>query len=183
MNPQIPLYRRRFAAPWLLTLLFFGSAVHAQSGSERALRFEQASQQTREVAERYFQSYLALDWDRLAPMLADEASFADPTAALVFGGVVREGKAAVLKTFREGYSTIEQMRFVPHQTFFSGRFAVFSGQLDWTMKIDNGRRVHTVMPLVTTLRIEGGLVLEHRDLADYHPFLVALRQAREPGTN
>jgi hypothetical protein len=186
-EPQVNLHilsrRHRMAAPWLAVALLLSSAAQAQTSPERAPTFEQISEQTREVAERYFQAYVAMDWARVATLLAEQASFSDPTATTVFGQVAHRGKTAVLKGFTEGYAALQQMRFVPQQRFFSGRHAVFSGQLDWTMKLDNGRLVHTVMPLVTTLRVEDGLVLEHVDLADYHPFVVALRQARAAPAN
>jgi hypothetical protein len=37
------------------------------------------------------------------------------------------------------------------------------------------------MPFITVLRVVRGQVLEHRDFADYTPFLAAMRAARAGG--
>jgi hypothetical protein len=49
---------------------------------------------------------------------------------------------------------------------------------DWTLGLQGGKEAVTVgMPFVTILRLDAGLVLEHRDFADYQPFIVAQRKA------
>ncbi|MBT9503586.1 MAG: nuclear transport factor 2 family protein [Burkholderiaceae bacterium] len=136
------------------------------------------SEQTRQVAEPYFKAYLNRDWDTVAGLLAEQASFGDPTATLVFGGVQHQGRQAVLKLFRESYAAIVQMRFQARHSFHSGHYAVFSGDLDWTLRMQDGREVRSVMPFVTSLRIEDGKVIQHQDLADYAPFLSAVRAPR-----
>jgi SnoaL-like domain len=153
----------------------------ANSCAQGTSQFAAASSVSEEVGEAYFSAYVARDWDRLAPLLAERGSFADPTAALVFGPVENAGKVATLKTFREGYAAITHMSFNRIRAFFSGHYAVFEGTLDWSLSLPNGGLAITkAMPLVTVLRIEGGQVVEHRDLADYHPYLEA-RRAATPG--
>ena len=137
------------------------------------------SARTERVAEAYMQAYVARDWDRLAPLLAAEARFQDPTAALVFGGQFPAGKDTVLKFFREGYAAIQTMAFERSSAFFSGHHAVFVGHLAWSLKLRDGRVVHTRMPLVTVLTLnEADQVVDHRDLADYQPFVDAERRTR-----
>jgi hypothetical protein len=92
------------------------------------------------------------------------------------------GKPAVMKKFREGYAGIRHMRFAPIRTFVSGSHAVFEGTLDWTLALANGKEAVTAgMPFLTILRIEGGQVAEHRDFADYQPFVEAVRRTRTGG--
>jgi ketosteroid isomerase-like protein len=156
-------------------LAFLSSQAMAQDKPS----FGQTSSATRVVAERYFNAYVARDWERLEPLLADEAAFSDPTAALVFGTVKREGKAATLKNFKEGYAAIRHMEFHPLRTFVSGEHAVYEGTLDWTLALKDGKQAVTLgMPFICVLRVVDGRVLEHRDLADYAPFLAAIGAAR-----
>ena len=141
--------------------------------------FSQASQETQAVADPYFKAYIARDWDHLEPLLADQGGFADPTATLVFGPVKFEGKQATLKNFREGYAAIKHMAFHPIRTFVSGDHAIYEGTLDWTLELRDGKQAVTEgMPFITVLRVADGHVLEHRDFADYTPFLAAMKAAR-----
>lgn len=156
----------------LLPLIF-----HPASAAEPQ-PYAAQSEATQAVAEPYFKAYVALDWDRVESLLADQASFNDPTAAPLFGGLDHQGKAAVMKGFREGYASIISMHFTPRQVFHSGPYAVFAGDLDWSMRLPDGPVVRTVMPFVTTLRVEAGKVVQHQDLADYRPYLAAVRRAK-----
>lgn len=144
--------------------------------------FAEIGAKTQAVADRYFSAYVARDWDRLEPLLADNGGFSDPTASLVFGSVQAAGKAATLKNFREGYAAIRHMAFHPMRSFVSGEHAVFEGTLDWTLELKGGKQAVTQgMPFITVLRVVEGQVLEHRDFADYSPFLAAVRAARAGG--
>jgi limonene-1,2-epoxide hydrolase len=148
--------------------------VQAQSTPD----FAAASAATRGTAEAYFAAYIARDWDKLETLLAEGGGFSDPTATPVFGKVEVTGKLATLKFFRENYAAIKAMHFNKVRTFFSGSHAVFEGTLDWTLVLQGGKEVVTVgMLLVTILRLDSGRVLEHRDFADYQPFVSAHRKA------
>ncbi len=152
------------------------------AGAQGAAAFRDASARTQQVAEAYFSAYVARDWDRLAPLLHERGGFRDPTAALVFGGVGREGKAATLRFFREAYAVLTHMAFHRTRAFFAGEVAVFEGTLDWTVLLGDGREAVTErMPFVTVLRLEDGLVVEHRDYADYHAYLAAARRPAGKG--
>jgi ketosteroid isomerase-like protein len=140
--------------------------------------FASLSAATARVAEAYFEAYVARDWERLAPLLAEAGGFTDPTAEPVFGKVEVSGKRATVDFFRQNYAAITHMQFNRTRAFFSGRHAVFEGTLDWTLTLAGGKEVATrAMPFVTILRLDGGLVVEHRDFADYHPFVAAHRRA------
>lgn len=143
-------------------------------------RHETMSQQTRTVAERYFLAYIDRRWDDLEPLLADRASFRDPTASRVFGSTEKQGKAAMMTAFREGYAALTEMRFARMRQFAFGEWALFEGDLAWTLRLPDGRLVSSVTPIATTLRVESGLVTEHVDLVDYQPFVDAVRKSRAP---
>jgi hypothetical protein len=82
--------------------------------------------------------------------------------------------------FREGYAAITHMEFNPSRVFFSGEYAVLEGTLGWTLSLGTGNSATTqAMPFLTVLHVVGGQVIEHRDFADYAPFLAAVRPANE----
>ena len=85
----------------------------------------------------------------------------------------------MMTLFREGYAGIRRMELRPLRAFHSGHYAIFEGELDWTLQLDRGGEVSSVMPFITILRIENGLIVSHRDFADYAPFLTALRATRD----
>jgi hypothetical protein len=161
-----------------LGLSLLATPVWAQRGPP----LSQVSAETRTVADPYFSAYIARDWDRLEPYVAEAGGFSDPTAALVFGTVEFKGKAATLKNFREGYAAIKHMEFHQMRAFFSGEHAIYEGTLDWTLELSGGKQAVTKgMPFITVLRVVQGRVLEHRDFADYTPFLAAMQAARAGG--
>lgn len=65
------------------------------------------------------------------------------------------------------------------RTLFAGTHAVFEGSLYLRLAMEGGRDAEVeAMPFVVVLRVAGHQVIEHLDLADYQPFLEALRLAR-----
>lgn len=161
-----------------VSLLMFASPGLAQTPSTT---YADAANATKDVGEAYFAAYIARDWDAMEVLMAEENSFRDDTAALVFGAVKYLGKDNMLKGFREGYASVTHMDFKPIRRMFAGHFAVFEGNLDWGINLDGGRVVNSEMPFVVILRVEDGKVVEHRDYADYSPFLDAMRsQKKDP---
>lgn len=156
----------KFLCATLITLSSFN--VYAQSSAEHGIYIEQ-SKQSKLVGEAYFSAYIAKDWDKLSSLLSDQGQFSDPTAELVFGSVKKVGKDKVMRLFRENYAPLS-MKFLPSRTIFSGNYAIFEGILDWSYEQD-GQTIRTIMPFITKLHIKNGKVLEHLDLADYHPYL------------
>ncbi|MGJ8537899.1 MAG: nuclear transport factor 2 family protein [Parasphingopyxis sp.] len=165
-------------APIALVLALLAAPTAPLSAQEQP-SFAEMSAATQTVTQAYFDAYIARDWDRLEPLLADAGTFRDVTADPVFGGAGAEGKAAMMALFREGYAGITRMALRPLRTFHSGQHSVFEGELDWTLRLDDGREVASVMPFITILNVEDGLVVSHRDFADYAPFVAALRASRE----
>jgi ketosteroid isomerase-like protein len=166
-----------------LCCLILSVALHAtQVWAQQTPSFSQVGAKTQTVAEPYFKAYIARDWKRLEPLLADNGGFSDPTAAFVFGSVKFEGKAATLKNFREGYAAISHMEFHQMRAFVSGEHAIYEGTLDWTLELKGGKQAVTRgMPFISVLRVVDGRVMEHRDFADYTPFLAAMRAAKSGG--
>ena len=167
--------RNRLAA----FLLAAGVMAATHAPAQKPPAYREASARTKEVAERYFAAYIAKDWATVGELLAENGSFADRTAELVFGGTLQQGRAPTLALFEKGYAGV-RMHYRPVRAMHTGHYAVYEGSLDWTLRLDDGRTVATeAMPFVVILRVEAGRVVEHRDYADYHPFVENLR--RSPG--
>ena len=166
------------AAPVALVLALLALPAAPLFAQEQP-SFAETSAATETVSQAYFDAYIARDWDALEPLLADTGTFRDITAEPVFGGAGAQGKAAMMTLFREGYASITQMSLRPMRTIHSGQTSIFEGELDWTLRLQNGSEVRSVMPFLTILRVEDGLVVSHQDFADYAPFIEALHASRE----
>ena len=136
------------------------------------------SEATALVAEAYFAAYIGRNWDELEPLLAEDASFQDPTATHVFGGVASDGRAAMMERFRQGYAGISHMEFATTRRIISGDVAIYEGGLDWGLDLGDGTLVASITPMVIILTVRDGKVAKHRDYVDYAPFLAAIRDAR-----
>lgn len=108
----------------------------------------------------------------------DAIRFDDATANVVFGSVGEQGKAELMKAFRETYEAIRAMSFHPASQFASGEHMVFVGELEWSLGLPDGLVVDTRMSFVVRLQVRKGKVVEHQDTADCKPFVTALRAAR-----
>lgn len=139
-----------------------------------------AGEATSKVAGAYFAAYVALDWDALEPYLADNASFSDPTAELVFGNPPTEGRDAMMAKFRTGYAGIEEMHFDQDRVIYSGNLALFEGRLGWTLHLRDGNVLKSEMPYVAVIRVDDGKVVSHRDYGDYSSFIAGMQELRDP---
>ncbi|MDT9000750.1 nuclear transport factor 2 family protein [Paucibacter sp. APW11] len=175
MNLRTPLFA--LSASALVALLAASPCQAAESGSAKPPSFEAQSAATQAVAERYLRAYVAKDWDALGAELAEQGSFHDAAARLVFGELHPRGRKAVLDYFRQVYSVLTTHEFKLERAFFSGDYAVFSAVADWSFAPSGQPAVRSKTPIVITLRVQNGQVLEHVDLTDYHPYLAAYRDA------
>lgn len=166
-------------APIALSLALSLALPAAPVSAQERPSFDDTSVATQAVGQAYFDAYIARDWDALEPLLADNGSFLDGTAELVFGGALADGKPAMMTLFREGYEGITRMSLRPLRSIHAGHYSIFEGELDWAMMLSADREVASVMPFITILRIENGQVVEHRDYADYAPFIAAARASRD----
>ena len=149
-------------------------------GAQAKSSFTESSASTRVVAEKYFTAYIKRDWDTLEPLLAPEGSFIDLTAEPIFGKVENIGKEATIQNFRVNYSSITHMEFEKTRAFFSGKYGVFEGTLDWTIKVAEGQEIATkAMPFVAILKVENEQIVEHKDFADYAPFIEGVKKLKK----
>lgn len=145
-----------------------------------AMDYVREGQATGPIADAYFDAYIALDWDRLEPLVADNATFQDRTAEQLFTNLQKSGKVEMMKGFRENYSGLTKMIFHKTRVVHSGAYAIYEGDLEWGVKYPAGRVVESLTPFVVILKVENGKVVEHRDWVDYGPFLQSELATRPP---
>lgn len=167
----------------LILCLSLLGAVQVAQAQLRGPSLAERSKETEAVAQAYFEAYIARDWNRLEPLLDEQGRFEDATAAVLFGGQAKQGKAEQMRFFREAYAGIRAMQYHPVSQFASGEHMVFVGELSWRLAMPDGLLVDTRMPFLVRLQVRDGKVVEHLDTADYKPFVEALRKARQAARN
>ncbi len=171
--------KRCLAATFLCMTLGIAS-VSAPAAAQK-VGYTQQSAATGSVADAYIDAYIAMDWERIAPLLADKATFHDPTAETLFGATQKQGKADILTGFREGYAAITKMTLHRTRTLHSGHYAIVEGDLVWGVKFPDNRLVESRAPFIVIVRVEDGKVVEHRDYVDYAQFVRDERASRPVG--
>lgn len=171
--------------PRFLTILGTGisltyAALNASPAAADATGYVAEGKATAPVADAYFDAYIALDWDRLEPLVGDNVTFEDRTAEQLFTSLEKSGKAEVVKGFRENYSGLTKMIFHKTRVLHSGAYAIYEGDLEWGVKYPAGRVVESTTPFIVILKVENGKVVEHRDWVDYGPFLQSELATRPP---
>ncbi|MEJ2459459.1 MAG: nuclear transport factor 2 family protein [Novosphingobium sp.] len=163
---------------WTVAMAALACAAAQPLQARPQHRYEQTTEAAAPVADAYFAAYIARDWDKLETLLDDKASFQDESAELVFGGLLSNGKAAMMERFRKGYASLKHMAFKPLRKFHAGNIAVYEGDLDWGIDLGKGAVVESVTPMVVILRVKDGRIIRHRDNIDYEPFLEKMRALR-----
>lgn len=161
-----------------LAAISLGAFVVLTPAAAKGVGYAKQSEESAKVGEAYIAAYIGLDWDRIEPLLADHATFHDPTAEVLFRAAPKGGRDSIMKAFREGYADISNMMLHRSRTFYSGNYTVFEGDLEWGLRLPDGRTIQTRAPFIAILRIENGKVIEHRDYVDYAPFLKSERASR-----
>lgn len=157
-----------------IVVLFFASRFAVAADDEQ--NFRDSSAVSALVGQAYFDAYISMNWDEVALRLAEKSKFSDPTAAQIWGTPEQTGKSNIVKNFMKAYRPLT-MRFTPTRKIFSGNFALFEGTLDWSYELPQRTITTEKMPFVVVLRLENGLIVEHRDYADYTPFFIAEKAA------
>lgn len=155
--------------------------VAAQESEAPERSYAEIGAETAPVADAYFAAYTSRDWDALEQLLAEDASFDDPTATHVFGNIRSDGRAAMMERYRVGYSGVTHMEFSTSRRLISAESAIYEGVLHWGLDLGGGTLVDSVTPMVIVLTVEDGKVVRHRDYIDYAPFIAAARKARGGG--
>jgi hypothetical protein len=153
----------------LVTALFFAITANAQ----KQLSFTEVTANTKEITTSYFNDYINLDFESMRPQMHDDISFNDTTAKLIFGTELVAGKAKVFENFKKNYAAIVEMKSETIRTIFSSNVGIFEIELTYRFKAGPEKIITiTKMPLVITLTVKDGKIMEHRDYGDYTHFIV-----------
>ncbi|MDZ7869322.1 MAG: nuclear transport factor 2 family protein [Rheinheimera sp.] len=163
-----PMYR--LCCLSLLMSSLVGAAFAAQP--KPTPDYAQMAKQSADVGATYLTAYFQKDWATLDKLLAENATFADPTATRLFGAAGKTGKAVIMQAFRENYAPIS-FDFQQERSWGAIDHVVFTGQLSWTYQLQKGQLVVEKMPMMVVLQIVDGQVVSHLDYADYRPYFAA----------
>ena len=147
-------------------------------------RFAEESRRTDDIAGRYIASYEEEDWETMRSLLAENATFADPTAH-VFGpqaGQLQEGRDAIVSNFERAIGPIENLRFHAETEFSAKNHHVIVGEVTYEMagsavNIDRDT-VSFSHAFIGVVEVVDGKVTWHRDYADYTNFREQLQNQR-----
>lgn len=114
----------------------------------------------------YLDAYERLDVTELSQLYAEGADFVDETSLAFPKPFMWTGRDAILAGIGEWKSTVRGLDYRLTDAFESAGRVVFVGTVDSTSIGPNGD-VTFIFPVVTVVTLEGGLVVEHRDYADY----------------
>lgn len=126
--------------------------------------FDEATNRTRAVADRYLAAYTGADLATQAELLAPDVRFQDPTAQ-VFGpssGQLFESADALLARRRQIYASVGAFSFDPEGSFAANHHAVYWG----TVRYAAGGASY-VQPAVMIVEVHDGRVTRHWDFVDY----------------
>lgn len=165
----------------LLLLLFSALGLRANENPTapvppRRADFVTLSATTARVARDYMNAYQHLDFAAMEPLAAESLHFEDQGSP---APTVARGKAATFLHLRTTLKDFTRLQFRPTRTIFSGETAIFEGEADWTVHDPASGKNHetTGMPMVITLLIKDGLVVEHRDYVDLMGYAQRARAA------
>ncbi len=158
------------ASPFLrivAIMLLMSTSINAQKKES----FSESTATTKKITSKYFLDYFKLDFNTMKDAMHDDISFHDPTAELIMGTKLVEGKANVFESFKKSYAAIIEMRQEPIRTIFSSNTGIFEIIIKWKFKAGPEKIIAIEMPLIVVLTIKEGKVIEHRDYGDYNYFL------------
>jgi ketosteroid isomerase-like protein len=163
-----PMYRL-----WCLALLMSGLAGAAFAAQPTPTPdYAQMAKSSADVGATYLAAYFQKDWATLEQLLAENATFSDPTASRLFGAAGKTGKVAIMQAFRDHYAAIS-FNFHQERSWVAIDHVVFTGQLSWTYQLQKGQLKVEKMPLMVVLHVVDGQVVSHQDYADYRPYFAA----------
>lgn len=119
-----------------------------------------------ERARAYLQDYEQLDLAALSRHYSERADFVDETSRAFPEPFIWTGRDAILAGIGRWKDTVRRLEYRVADTFESAGRVVFIGTVDSVSPGPDGD-VTMVFPVVTIVTLEEGLVVEHRDYADY----------------
>ncbi len=133
---------------------------------------EADSSTTISIAKDYLTAYSTFDTAAMAPFLADDMVFYDPTSANQSadgGAFMFEGKEAVLKGLGDyaGQYQSFSVDYDIERQYESEGVVVFVAMLTWTVTSPDGESATGSAPIVTAVTVKDGKIIKHTDYYDY----------------
>ena len=125
-----------------------------------------SSEATVNIAEQYIAAYSTFNTDNMAPFLADDVVFADPTSP---DSILYEGKQAVIDGLGGHSAAYKEFSLVYEfeRRYESNGIVVFIAQLTYNGVSKNDQSFTGTAPIVTAVTIKDGKVVKHVDYFDY----------------
>jgi ketosteroid isomerase-like protein len=163
--------------PAMLLLALACTTTASAGGASPKRSLSAITEATRVSADAYFKAYFGKDWKTIERLADEGIRFSDPTAALPFGpSPEKAGNKVLLAAFKKTLTPLD-LDFQSLRTVYSGEYAIYEGSLTWTSHFKQ-RSITATVPLISILRVVDGKIVEHRDYADYQPFIDAERASR-----
>ena len=124
------------------------------------------------VAEDYLAAYSTFNVDTMAPFMADDMIFADPTSTeqnADGGAFMFNGKDAVLKglgDYAAQYKSFS-VAYDVERRYESNGVVVFVAQLTYDLMTNEDKHYAGTAPIVTAITVKDGKIVKHLDLYDY----------------
>lgn len=123
------------------------------------------------IIDAYMAAYSAADFEAMAPFMAEDVVFSDPTATgLGEAGLLHHGREEIMTALREfdqQYNPIA-LNFEWDTTYESNGRYVFMGRVNATYPVEQDGMVFLwSAPQTTVIHLRDGLIVEQFDFADY----------------
>ena len=128
-------------------------------------KFDENTESTQEIADRYLHAYLQKDIEAQAELVASDVTYQDPTSK-VFGppsGELYEGAERLMDRRRQIYANLVDFELEVEQSFVANHHAVYMGTVRYSVK----RGTSFAQPAVIVIEVRDGLVTRQWDFVDY----------------
>lgn len=124
------------------------------------------------IAEDYLAAYSTFKIDKMAPFLAEDAIFSDPTSTdqtADGGSFMFTGKAAILKGLGDYAAQYKDffLEYDLERQYESNGVVIFVGRVNYTVLAPDDQTYTGGAPIVTAVTVSNGKVIKHLDLYDY----------------
>ena len=153
-------------------LLAGALALFSSMAVATAQEAKPTSEEIISIAEDYLAAYSSFEVSAMAPFLADDMKFNDPTSlgqAPGGGAFQFDGKAEVLEklgAFADGFNSFS-VSYDVERRYESAGVVVFVAQLGFAGETKEGNSFEGTAPIVTAVTVTDGKISAHYDFYDY----------------
>ncbi len=158
----------------LFLILLSWASLQAQN------KFIPTTESTKRVAQEYHAAYMGLEFEKMREILADSASWEDPTAQELFGLTRVVGADSIFAQLTRAFTGVFEIKHREDDYRYSGHFAMMETLLDYSFNLgEGGKRIDiTDLHVIFIYEVRDGKVVSHRDYADYSTMVQQLNAQR-----